>query len=79
MKQFIKSLRKDGECFRYVCSQFPKLSEAKLKEFFTGPDIQKRLSNRHISETMQYKEKEIAYKGCTWFFWTTHFQCIKTL
>ncbi|GBM06427.1 hypothetical protein AVEN_266373-1 [Araneus ventricosus] len=38
MKQFIKSLPKDGECFRYLCSKFPKLSEAKLKEgVFTGP------------------------------------------
>ncbi|GBN75385.1 hypothetical protein AVEN_74442-1 [Araneus ventricosus] len=40
MKQFIKSLPKDGECFRYLCSKFSKLSEAKLKEgVFTGPDI----------------------------------------
>ncbi|GBM12128.1 hypothetical protein AVEN_39468-1 [Araneus ventricosus] len=32
MKQFIKSLPKDGEYFRYLCSKFPKVSEAKLKE-----------------------------------------------
>ncbi|GBL79246.1 hypothetical protein AVEN_92468-1 [Araneus ventricosus] len=38
MKQFIKSLSKNGECFRYMCSKFPKLSEAKLKEgVFAGP------------------------------------------
>ncbi|GBM12446.1 hypothetical protein AVEN_55284-1 [Araneus ventricosus] len=42
MKQFIKSLPKDVECFRYMCSKFPKLSEAKMKEeVFTGPDIRK--------------------------------------
>ncbi|GBN44164.1 hypothetical protein AVEN_237228-1 [Araneus ventricosus] len=40
IKQFIKSLPKDGECVRYLCSMFPKLSEVKLKEGdFTGPDI----------------------------------------
>ncbi|GBM80540.1 hypothetical protein AVEN_12470-1 [Araneus ventricosus] len=38
MKQFIKSVPKDGECLRYLCSKFPKLSEAKLKErVFTAP------------------------------------------
>ncbi|GBN54673.1 hypothetical protein AVEN_155205-1 [Araneus ventricosus] len=53
MKQFIKSLPKVGECFRYLCSKFPKLSEAKLKEgVFTGPDIRKLLSDSLFSETM---------------------------
>ncbi|GBN71630.1 hypothetical protein AVEN_148526-1 [Araneus ventricosus] len=59
MKQFIKSLPKDGECFRYLCSKFPKLSEAKFKEgVFTGPDIRKLLSDSLFSETMGDKEKE---------------------
>ncbi|GBN54383.1 hypothetical protein AVEN_89012-1 [Araneus ventricosus] len=59
MKQFIKSVAKYGECFRYQCSKFPKLSEAKLKEgVFTGPDIPKLLSDSLFSETMEYKEKE---------------------
>ncbi|GBM26149.1 hypothetical protein AVEN_233445-1 [Araneus ventricosus] len=40
MKQFMKSLPKDGECFRYLCSKFPELSEAKVKEVvFTEPAI----------------------------------------
>ncbi|GBN46008.1 hypothetical protein AVEN_107081-1 [Araneus ventricosus] len=59
MKQFIKSLSKDGECFRYLCSKFPKLSEAKLKEgVFTGAEIRKLLSDSLFSETMGDKEKE---------------------
>ncbi|GBM88851.1 hypothetical protein AVEN_178443-1 [Araneus ventricosus] len=59
MKPFIKSLPKDGECFRYLCSKFPKLSEAKLKErVFTGPDIRKLLSDSLPSETMGDKEKK---------------------
>ncbi|GBM00059.1 hypothetical protein AVEN_214127-1 [Araneus ventricosus] len=59
MKQLIKSLPKDGECFRYLRSKFPKLSEAKLKEgVFTGHDIRKLVSDSLFSETMGDKEKE---------------------
>ncbi|GBN02353.1 hypothetical protein AVEN_260412-1 [Araneus ventricosus] len=59
MQQFIKPLPKYGECFRYLCSKLPKLSEAKLKEgVFTGPYIRKLLSDSLFSETMGDKEKE---------------------
>ncbi|GBM71524.1 hypothetical protein AVEN_145997-1 [Araneus ventricosus] len=59
MKQFIKSLPKDGECFRYLCSKFPKLSEAKLKEgVFTSPDIRELLSDSLFSETMRTRKKK---------------------
>ncbi|GBN26839.1 hypothetical protein AVEN_255607-1 [Araneus ventricosus] len=58
MKQFIKSLLKDGEYFRYLCSKFPKLSEAKKERVFTRPDVRKPLSDSHFSETMGYKGKE---------------------
>ncbi|GBN60855.1 hypothetical protein AVEN_269029-1 [Araneus ventricosus] len=59
MKQFIKSVPKDEECFRYLCSKFPKLSEAKLKERdFTVRNIRKLLSDSLLSETIGDKEKE---------------------
>lgn len=59
MKQFVKSLQKDGDCFKYLCTKFPKLSEAKLKEgVFTGPDIRKLLTDPSFVETMNEKEKE---------------------
>ncbi|GBN47827.1 hypothetical protein AVEN_237124-1 [Araneus ventricosus] len=59
MKQFIKSPPKYGECFRYLCYKFPKLSEARLKEgVFSGPHIRKLLSSSLFSETMGDKEKE---------------------
>ena len=32
MKQYIKDLDKEGECFKYLALKFPKLSEAKIKE-----------------------------------------------
>jgi hypothetical protein len=34
MKQFVKALQRDGNCFKYLSSKFPGLSEAKLKEAF---------------------------------------------
>lgn len=59
MKQFVKSLQKDGDCFKYLCTKFPKLSEAKLKEgVFTGPDIRKLLTDPSFVETINEKEKE---------------------
>ncbi|GBL92566.1 hypothetical protein AVEN_123753-1 [Araneus ventricosus] len=72
MKQFIKSLPKDGECFGYLCSKFPKLSEAKLKEgVFTGSDIRKLLSVPLCSETLRDKEKEEwnSFKEVVHRFW----------
>jgi hypothetical protein len=31
MKQFVKALPKERECFKYLCKKFPSLSDAKLK------------------------------------------------
>ena len=59
MKQFVKALPKDGECFQYLCEQFPHLSDAKLKEgVFTGPDIRKLMKNLNFETKMLEKEKE---------------------
>jgi hypothetical protein len=32
MKQFVKALQRNGNCFKYLCSKFHGLSETKLKE-----------------------------------------------
>jgi len=46
VKQFIKALPTDGECFKYLCSKFPGLSGGKLKEeILVGPDIRKLVSD----------------------------------
>lgn len=59
MKQFVKALPKDGDCFTYLCSKFPHLSEAKLKEgIFVGPDIRKLMFDSNFEATMNEKEKE---------------------
>ena len=42
MKQFVKVLEIDGDCFRYICMKFPGLSLKKLKaEVFDEPQIRK--------------------------------------
>jgi len=59
MKQFVKALPKDGDCFKYLCRKFPHLSEAKLKEgVFVGPDIRKMMFDSSFEATMSIKEKE---------------------
>ncbi|GBM97386.1 hypothetical protein AVEN_105097-1 [Araneus ventricosus] len=52
--------------------QFPKLTEAKLKErAFTGPDIRKLLCDSLSSETMEDKEKDAwdSFKDVVHKFW----------
>lgn len=64
IKQFVKSMPRDGDCFRYLCYKFPKLSEAKLKEgVFTGPDIRKLLSDPLFVETMEKRKKKHSFKN----------------
>ncbi|GFV09184.1 uncharacterized protein TNCV_4077861 [Trichonephila clavipes] len=59
MKQFVKALDKEGECFKYLCEQFPGLSDAKLKEdIFVGPDTRKLLKDETFVTKMEMKEKK---------------------
>ena len=38
MKQFVKALNKEGDCFKYICKSFPGLSAENLKDgVFDGP------------------------------------------
>ena len=49
MKQFVKSLEKDGDCFRYICMTFPGLPKEKLKAgVFDGPQIQKLMNDANF-------------------------------
>ncbi|GBM50564.1 hypothetical protein AVEN_266786-1 [Araneus ventricosus] len=59
MKQFVKALPKEGECFKYFCDQFPGLSEAKLKEVvFVGPDIRKMMKDENFETKMETNERK---------------------
>ncbi|GBM99563.1 hypothetical protein AVEN_144921-1 [Araneus ventricosus] len=59
MKQFAKALPKEGECFKYLCDQFPGLSEAKLKEgVFVGPDNRKIRKDENFGTKMETNERK---------------------
>ncbi|CAN2388754.1 hypothetical protein PRIEUP_LOCUS16700 [Pristimantis euphronides] len=61
MKQFVKSLPRDGEFFKYLVTKFPSLSEAKLKEgLFVGPDIRRLLADNTMTDPQ--KVQWIAFK-----------------
>jgi len=51
MKQSLKALDKDGDCFRHICAKCPGLTIEKLKAGnFDGPQIRK-LINDHSYPT----------------------------
>jgi hypothetical protein len=61
----VKALQRDGNCFKYLCSKFSGLSEAKLKEgIFVGPDTRKLISDEMFETAMLNVEREawIAFK-----------------
>ena len=39
MKQFVKALNKEGQCFQYIMFQSPQFCDVKLKEGMDGPQI----------------------------------------
>ena len=53
MKQFVKALEKDGDCFKYICRKIPGLSIAKLKAgVFDGPQIRKLMDEANFCNFM---------------------------
>lgn len=59
MKQFVKALDVEGQCFKYLYSKFPKLSDVKIKEgIFVGPDIRALMKDDNFIETMTTVEKK---------------------
>src|SRR5678816_439937 len=57
MKQFVKALDHDGECFHYICSTFPGLSyEKKKAEIFDDPQIRTLLRDAAFATTMTVLE-----------------------
>lgn len=58
MKQFVKALSTDGECFQYIVSAFPALSSEKIKAgVFDGPKIRSLVRDANFVTTMTDKEK----------------------
>ena len=57
MKQFVKALDKEGECFKYLCTKFSRLSYEKIKAgIFDEPQIRHLLKNQEFISTMKREE-----------------------
>ena len=58
IKQLVKALNKDGDCFKYLRSRFHRLSDEKVKSgIFNGPDIRKLMKDPEFTAYMM----EIVY------------------
>lgn len=59
IKQFVKALDKEGDCFKYICRKFPKLSMEKLKGgIFDGPQIRQLIKDADFIKVMTVPESE---------------------
>ncbi|KAF2360564.1 hypothetical protein FHG87_008680 [Trinorchestia longiramus] len=57
LKNFVKAMDKNGAVFQYLCTLFPALGFAKLKEgIFVGPQIVEVLKNKDFKEFLTRKE-----------------------
>ena len=53
MKQFKRAFDHNSDCFRYICSIFPSVSDEKKKAgIFDGPQIRTSLQDSHFPSTM---------------------------
>ena len=58
MKQFVKALDKEGDCFQYICSAFPGLSYEKVKAgVFDGSHIRQLIKDQNFATSMTAVEK----------------------
>jgi len=61
MKQFMKALNKEGECFKYICKFFSRLSSEKLKAgIFDGPQI------RHLTKDLNFVLCMNEFESAAW-------------
>lgn len=59
IKNFVKTLSKDGSVFQFLKQKFPKLSDAKIKEgVFVGPDINKLIQDSSFTSSLNNIEKQ---------------------
>ena len=58
MKQFVKALDSDSECFQHIISAFPKLLFDKIKAgVFDGPQIRTLVRDKEFVNKMNDKER----------------------
>jgi 2-hydroxy-3-keto-5-methylthiopentenyl-1-phosphate phosphatase len=58
MKQFVKALDENGQYFKYLCTKFTDLSNAKLKEvIFIRPQIRSLCKGTDFQNSMNVVER----------------------
>ena len=58
MKQFVKALKTDSDCFQYIVTSLPGLSiEKKKAEVFNGPQIRYLIKDKEFIKTMNAHQK----------------------
>ena len=58
MKQFVKALNKEGDCFQNICSALPGLSYEKVKAgVFDGHHIRQVIKDQNFTTSMTAVEK----------------------
>ena len=58
MKQFLKALKTDGDCLKYLVDRFPGLTDAKIKGgIFVGPQICELMKTMQFEDVMTNVEK----------------------
>lgn len=75
MKQFVKALDKQGNCFAYLKNKFSNISDAKLIEgIFDGPQIRKMFRDSKFVKKMNHAEKAawISFQNVAKYFLGNH-------
>lgn len=58
IKQFVKALSVEGDCFKHICTKFPNLSYEKIKAgVFDGPQIRTLMQDKYFRSSMNDVEK----------------------
>jgi len=57
MKNFVKTMNKDGSGLKFLKEKFPRISEAKIKEgIFVSPQIREVMNDTHFEELLEGSE-----------------------
>ena len=83
MKQFVKALDTDGNCFKYLCESFPALSYEKIEAgVFDGPQIRQPMKDNTFPNSMNETERQACLSFVSVvenFLWNTFFSSILIL
>uniref|UniRef100_UPI00358FD4EB uncharacterized protein n=1 Tax=Myxine glutinosa TaxID=7769 RepID=UPI00358FD4EB len=83
MKNFVKTLNKEGRAFAFLNKKFPRVSEAKLKAgIFDGPQIRELMKDPKFDESMESNERNawLSFKSIVTNFLGNHrspeYECV---